>query len=269
MVTTTGLFDSFSNVVRAVDILRGCGFGRDEISVVAHKDETDEMSSHAAARPNHTIDKQSLILPTDLSTFVVDERSLFVRGVGWVAAAGPLALILVETMDETQSGDLIDALIAFDVSDEEAEYYAEGVRRGGTLLAVTAANHLAERAEDVLLLHGAVDTHQRVMRWRQQGWNNFSLTSAPYRVTDIERGGDGKQKSAYLVGTGLPTTKISGVTFILFIRTVSYHSSIMLPRIAMAINSLAIRAMTRRIGTKSKPKPTKLGRDSTTPYGEK
>ena len=62
----------------------------------------------------------------------------------------------------------------------------EGVRRGGTLLAVTAANHLAERAEDVLLLHGTVDTHQRTLRWRQQGWNNFSLTSVPYRVTDIE-----------------------------------------------------------------------------------
>ena len=41
-----------------------------------------------------------------------------------MAAAGPLALILTETMDETQSSDLIDALIAFDVSDEEAEYYA-------------------------------------------------------------------------------------------------------------------------------------------------
>jgi len=186
ITTTTGLFDSFSNVVRAVDILRGCGFSRDEISVITHKNETNEMLSHAAARPNNTVDKRRLILPTDLDTFVVDGRSLFVRGVGWVAAAGPLALILAETTDETQSGDLIDALVAFDVSDEEAEYYAEGVRRGGTLLAVTAANHLAERAEDVLLLHGAVDTHQRIMRWRQQGWNNFSLTSAPYRVADIE-----------------------------------------------------------------------------------
>jgi len=123
VITTTGLFDSFSNVVRAVDILRGCGFSRDEISVITHKDETDEMFSHAA-RPNPTVDKRRLILPTDRSTFVVDERSLFVRGIGWVAAAGPLALILTETMDETQSSDLIDALIAFDVSDEEAEYYA-------------------------------------------------------------------------------------------------------------------------------------------------
>jgi len=186
MITTTGLFDSFSNVVRTVDILRGCGFSRDEISVITHRDETDEMFNHTAVRPNHSVDKRKLILPTDLDTFVVDERSLFVRDVGWVAAAGPLALILAETMDETQSSDLIDTLVAFDVSDEEAEYYAEGVRRGGTLLAVTAANHLVERAEDVLLLHGAVDTHQLIMRWRQQGWNNFSLTSEPYRFTDIE-----------------------------------------------------------------------------------
>ena len=186
ITTTTGLFDSFSNVVRAIDILRGCGFSHDEISVITHKNETNERLSHAAVRPNNTIDKRRLILPTDLDTFVGEERSLFVRGVGWVAAAGPLAFILVETIDETQSGDLMDALIAFDVSDEEAEYYAEGVRRGGTLLAVTAANRLAERAEDVLLLHGAVDTHQRRMRRRQQGWNNFSLTSALSHVANTE-----------------------------------------------------------------------------------
>ena len=104
-----------------------------------------------------------------------------------MAAAGPLALILAEAMDETQSGDLIDALITLDVSDEEAEYYAEGVRRGGTLLTVSAASYLAERAEDVMLLHGAVDIRQRVLRWQQQGWNNFSLTSEPYTAKDLEQ----------------------------------------------------------------------------------
>jgi hypothetical protein len=42
--------------------------------------------------------------------------------------------------------------MVFEVPDQEAKHYAEGVRRGGTLLAVTAANSLADRAEDVLLL---------------------------------------------------------------------------------------------------------------------
>jgi hypothetical protein len=35
MITTSvGLFDNISQVVRAVGMLRGCGFSRDEISVV-------------------------------------------------------------------------------------------------------------------------------------------------------------------------------------------------------------------------------------------
>lgn len=185
ITTTTGLFDSFSNVVRAVGILRGCGFRRDEMSVITRKSETNEMWSQVA-RLSTVVDKRKLDLSLDLNTFVSKAQSLFVRGVGWVAAAGPLALILVETLDETQSGDLIDTLIAFDVSDEEAEYYAEGVRRGGTLLAVTAADYLVARAEDVVLLHGAVDIHQRIIRWRQQGWNNFNLNGKPYSATDLE-----------------------------------------------------------------------------------
>ena len=43
IITSVGLFDSVSQMVRAVEILRGCGFSRDEISVVTHKSETNEI----------------------------------------------------------------------------------------------------------------------------------------------------------------------------------------------------------------------------------
>jgi hypothetical protein len=41
MITTSvGLFDNISQVVRAVGMLRGCGFSRDEISVVTQPTRT-------------------------------------------------------------------------------------------------------------------------------------------------------------------------------------------------------------------------------------
>jgi len=76
--------------------------------------------------------------------------------------------------------------MVLEVPDEEAAHYAEGVRRGGTLLAVTAANTLAERAEDVLLLHGAVDMRRRAIRWQQQGWSKFGPSSEQFSTTDLE-----------------------------------------------------------------------------------
>jgi hypothetical protein len=39
LTTSVGLFDSFSQAMRAVGVLQGCGFSRDEISVIMRKNE--------------------------------------------------------------------------------------------------------------------------------------------------------------------------------------------------------------------------------------
>jgi len=48
LTTSVGLFDSFSQAMRAVDILQGCGFSRDEISVVMRKNEMKETDKDVA-----------------------------------------------------------------------------------------------------------------------------------------------------------------------------------------------------------------------------
>jgi len=187
LTTSIGLFDSFSQAERAVKVLLGCGFRREEISVVVHKNKPNGLLDDALAGPKNTVDKRKLVLPVELDTFVNDAQSLVVGGIGQVAMAGPLAFVLARRADRTQDGDLTEALAVFDLYDEEAQYYAEGVRRGGTLLTVTAVEHLSERAEDVLLLQGAVDIRQRAQRWQQEGWRNFDPTATPYSPRDLER----------------------------------------------------------------------------------
>jgi uncharacterized protein (TIGR02271 family) len=57
------------------------------------------------------------------------------------------------------------------VPEDEAHYYAEGVRRGGTLVTVTAENDAeADDAVEVLKRHGAVDIDERATSWKKQGW---------------------------------------------------------------------------------------------------
>lgn len=184
--TSIGIFNSFSHVIHAANTLQRCGFGREEISVITPQVEAANASEGAVGRDYSIVDKRRMMLPIDLSTFVADAWSLFVSGIGQVAAAGPLAFVLSRTINEDQGSSLLDTLDAFGVSPQQAEHYAEGIRRGGTLLAVSAADYLAERAEDVLILHAAVDIERRARRWQQQGWLGFNSSLPPYSAHDLE-----------------------------------------------------------------------------------
>src|SRR5712671_6103735 len=70
------------------------------------------------------------------------------------------------------AGGIVGALKARGVPEEQANFYAEGVRRGGTLITVHAkTDDLAQRAIQILKSHGAVDIDQRVSDWKRFGWN--------------------------------------------------------------------------------------------------
>jgi|SwirhirootsSR3_FD_contig_111_714237_length_1339_multi_3_in_0_out_0_2 hypothetical protein len=78
LTTSVGLFGSFSQAMRAVDVLQGCGFSRDEISIVMRKNEMKETDKDVANTIN-TADKRRMILPAELTTFS-RRRFPFYRG---------------------------------------------------------------------------------------------------------------------------------------------------------------------------------------------
>lgn len=69
------------------------------------------------------------------------------------------------------AGGLIGSLTRLGVPEEEAQYYAEAVRRGGILVTV-AVDKVAQAATAVAIMkqHGAVDIDQRSADWKKQGW---------------------------------------------------------------------------------------------------
>jgi uncharacterized protein (TIGR02271 family) len=102
---------------------------------------------------------------------VAGVASLSIPGLGPLIAAGPIASALAGAGIGAAAGGLIGGLMQLGVPEEEAHYYAEGVRRGGTLITVNAASDkVADCAANVMREHGAVDIDERAAQWKQSGW---------------------------------------------------------------------------------------------------
>ena len=66
--------------------------------------------------------------------------------------------------DSGEDADAVASLIQFGVPDDEARYYAQSVRRGGTLIAAGAASdEQAELAVAIMRRHSAIDVDRRVL----------------------------------------------------------------------------------------------------------
>jgi len=87
--------------------------------------------------------------------------SLAIPGLGPVVAAGWLVATLTGAGIGAAGGGLIGALTGSGVGENEATVYAEGVRRGGTLVSVRAEESELHLAETVFARYGADDWQQR------------------------------------------------------------------------------------------------------------
>jgi len=96
---------------------------------------------------------------------------LFIPGLGLLLGIGPLAAtILGGAGIGAVAGGLTGALVHHGVPESQAADYAEGVRRGGTLVLVRVEDDDEDRAisaADVLSGHGAYDIQERASTWRQ------------------------------------------------------------------------------------------------------
>jgi hypothetical protein len=81
------------------------------------------------------------------------------------------------------TGGLLGALIGLGIPEDEAEYYAEGVRRGGVLLTVQADDFNADQVMNILNNHDPVDIRERASQWREQGWTGYSSESGDVTAT--------------------------------------------------------------------------------------
>lgn len=105
---------------------------------------------------------------------------LVVPGVGPALAAGALASGLIGAGIGGAAGGIGGALANAGVPEEEAGYYAEGVRRGGHLVVVSTSDDKYMTAQDILQRHNPASMKDRSDTWRREGWTGFDPNAQPY-----------------------------------------------------------------------------------------
>ena len=209
--TVVGLFDDFTEAQSVVQDLANAGFRRDDISIAANQTASGYTSDgsdtvHGDAGTGHAVGKDAGIGAGigGVVGLLVGLGALAIPGIGPVLAAGPLAAALGVTVGSTVTGaalggvagGLIGALTHLGVPKEHAEYYAEGVRRGGTLVTVNAPDAQAEDAVNIMNGHGAVDIDERATTYKSGGYGGYTETAPAYTSEDITR-----ERSLYGGGT--------------------------------------------------------------------
>jgi hypothetical protein len=115
-----------------------------------------------------------------IAGLLVGLGALAIPGIGPVLAAGPVIAALGGAGIGALTGGIIGALTDAGISESDANVYAEGVRRGGTLVTVHTTDDMANRAADVMNRHHPVDVERRMSEWRQTNWAGFDEGSEPF-----------------------------------------------------------------------------------------
>ena len=191
MKTVTGLFDNYDQATDAVGELEAMGVPREDIGLVAnnatglHTGEQSEAGEDAAtgAGLGAVIGGAGGLL-TGLGLMAIP-------GVGPVVAAGWLAATAVGAVGGAvvggAAGGIVGAMTKAGVPENDAHVYAEGVRRGGTLVTARVEDNLVPKAEQILKQYNSVDIPSRRNEYEAGGWTGFDPTADVYTGEDLQR----------------------------------------------------------------------------------
>lgn len=179
--TIARMFDDYSDATAAVRALEAAGFSNDDVSLVANQGDgaTNDTTDTNAGTGTATGASIGTLLGGGAG-LLAGIGALAIPGIGPIVAAGWLVAALTGAGVGAAAGGLLGGLTSAGVSDEDAQVYAEGVRRGGNLVTVRADETRAMQAESILNGHNPVDPQQRAMAYRQGGWTRFDEDAGPY-----------------------------------------------------------------------------------------
>ena len=202
-VTITRLYDDYASAEEAVRDLEAAGVPHNDISIVSNNADSWYKGS---SRAGTTVTPRTTTGRVDRDHDGVDDRAeggagagigatlggaagflaglglLAIPGLGPVVAAGWLASTAVGALAGGATGGIIGALTQAGVKEEDAQLYAEGIRRGGTLVSARVPD--TDRARYELVLNrSAVNLKERSAAYRKAGWDRFD-PSAPALSAD-------------------------------------------------------------------------------------
>lgn len=171
MARVFGLFDSRAQAGDAAQRLLDAGVPLEALTVVAHDERRAEAAVGEAGVGEGDVTGQGAAQGGVLG---------LLAGIGLAAVPmlGP-ALMFGAPLTAAAGAALGAAAGTAAEPGLDPRVYAEGVRRGGTLVSAEVPDDRAEAVRDALLAAGAVDIGARAAEWRAAGWTP-SADEGPY-----------------------------------------------------------------------------------------
>ncbi len=187
MPVITRIYKSYEDAEATVSGLEAAGLGHEEISVIgcgqsgpassAASAETQGGTGAAAAATAGTVIGGGAGLLAGLG-------ALAIPGVGPVVAAGWLVATLtgagVGAAVGAGTGGLVGSLVKSGETEEDANVYAESVRRGCYLVTAIVDDKRVGEAQRILSTRGANAAQQRAA-YQETGWTHFDENAPPYQ----------------------------------------------------------------------------------------
>lgn len=192
----TRLFDNHHDAAKAVRDLEAAGVPHADISLMANNAEGRHVVRDGVVGDNDTAEGAAKGATTGGligggAGLLAGLGMLAIPGVGPVVAAGWLVSTAVGAavgaLAGGATGGVLGALKDAGHTEADAHIYAEGVRRGGALVSVRAANETdAAAAHRILDAAGGFDAATRGAAYRQDGWQGFDPAASPYSAEQVE-----------------------------------------------------------------------------------
>ena len=193
--TISRLYDTYADAQRAVSGLESAGVPHSDISIVANNSDNWYDGGRKVDRDGDGVDDRAEGAGKGAGIgagiggaagLMAGLGLLAIPGLGPVVAAGWLAATAVGAAAGAATGGIVGALTEAGVSEEEAPLYAEGVRRGGTLVSARVQDNDRARLEGILN-QSSVNLRDRSTAWQKSGWKTFDPASKPYGAEEVRK----------------------------------------------------------------------------------
>ena len=199
--TVTALYDTYDSAISAVNALETSGIPHSDISIVSNNVENrynKDRSTNAAEDAGKGAGVGAAV--GGVGGLLTGLGLLAIPGVGPVVAAGWLVATAAGAATGAvvggAAGGLVGSLTGAGVPEREAHFYAEGVRRGGTLVTARVDDARASTAREILQRYKSVDPAVRGTAYRESGWTSFDENAPAYTPEQVA-----SERARYIRGT--------------------------------------------------------------------
>lgn len=193
MKTVTALFDTYEDAAQAVRALEAANFGADNISLVisTYADEVGETYPEDNAAASGAEAGAGIgALVGGAGGLLAGLGAIAIPGLGPVVAAGWLISAAIGAAAGAAlggaTGGIIGNLTASGMGEQDAHVFAEGVRRGGSVVSVRTDETRTGVVEDIFTDANQVDIADRRSIYEREGWEYFDPTAPNFARDDTD-----------------------------------------------------------------------------------